>query len=64
VTLAEKSGMTILAARGRAILDMASPFDSLTLICFGIFRLSLIVQKLLEFFDNHEKRPLKILGKG
>jgi hypothetical protein len=48
-------GMSISAARGRAGPEMTSPFDSLTPICYrlavGIFRLSLTVQKLFDFFD-------------
>jgi hypothetical protein len=59
--------MSISVAMGRAGPEMTSPFDSLTPNCYtlvnGIFRPSVTVQKLLEFFDYHWKCPWKFKGR-
>jgi hypothetical protein len=47
----------ILAAPRRARPEMTSPLDSLTPIWYrlavGVFRLSVTVQMLFDFFDRH-----------
>jgi hypothetical protein len=65
--IAEKDRNTISAARGRARLEMKSPFDSLTRFGTrqpGNFSVIFTCPKLFDFIDLHVKRPLKILGKG
>jgi hypothetical protein len=47
-------GVSVSTDRGHARPDVASPFDSFTVICYqlavGIFRQSLTVQKLFNLF--------------
>jgi hypothetical protein len=65
--VAENGEKTISAARGRVRSgsDVTIRFldPDLVLVGFGIFHLSLAVQKLFDFFDLRAKCPLKMLGR-